>query len=124
MSGIRSGSKKKHTGNTFAIRIFRVMIGLAVVIAVFFSGTDAIYNIYTRNVQSDSIMSLTQDVNDGVLEPFSKIADQSIMSATEGNAKVIDLFFTNCKSSVNMISIAAKRYYEADEKAQEVVMPP
>lgn len=124
MSGIRSGSKKKHTGNTFAIRIFRVMIGLAVVIAVFFSGTDAIYNIYMRNVQSDSIMSLTQDVNDGVLEPFSKIADQSIMSATEGNAKVIDLFFTNCKSSVNMTSIAAKRYYEADEKAQEVVMPP
>lgn len=124
MNRTDDGSKKKHMVNTIAIRIFRVLIGLAVVIAAFFSGTDAIYNVYMRYVQQDAILELSMNVYHGILDPLNTVADQSIMSATEGNAKVIDQFFATCKSTVDMTSIAAKRYYEADEAAHEIVKPP
>ena len=116
--------KNKQTSNTIAIRIFRVMIILTITIAVFFTGTNAVYTIHMRKAQDDSLVTMAKHVSTGILRPLSKMTDQSTMSATEADAQAIDRFFSGCENTVQMIGLSAKGFYEADEPANEDVMLP
>ena len=106
------------------MRIFRVLLGLTIVLSLFFSLVTAIYTIHIRAMQEDMVMNMAKNVHNGIVEPLHEITDQSTMSATEGNAKAINRFFTACQSTVEMLGIAAERTYKADEPATQDVMLP
>lgn len=120
----KTDKKKEQKPQTIAMRIFRVMLALTIILTMFFSVVNAVYTFRVRAMQAELILSMTQNVHNGILEPLHQITDETTMTATEGNAKAINRFFTTCQSTVEMLGIAAERVYKADEPAKQDIMLP
>ena len=109
-TGHPKGKSRFHK-NTIGRRIFRIILGTAAGLMLFFTAIDVIYLIRAAGQNQERIRQMSLYVSEEIVMPLMDEKDQSTLNLVIGNEGSINRFFDNCYNITEMLSSVAERLY-------------